>query len=798
MKLHTDEIIIKDLMYLYADKGIVTIPVNEKRSAIYEWNKLKSLSEDFTIYDRIDDMFKHKIKKVTGLAVVMGDENLGLSCIDIDSNDNEIVTRLLNAFPSRINKVGRKGCSFFFKNENKDNLPMYNFPVASGGAIEVFYSNKYTVIPPSLHSREEFQDHHYYWLDEGCTLLKIDSIDDLPLISLEEITSIPVLIGSSSVMTANKNLPISVQYDEKGNADGRYKAISTIIGSYVKHNGSNISIGELTEKLLKYDNEMFHTNSFFDHKFNKKHNEIKPNVSKALNCSSFITSMLISIEKREKLGFIETASLPVIFDPSQLSFRKFVEISLPSEDRHIFNPESIPLPIRKFCVDLAESTGVSLQSVFFPFLGALAGVLQSKIVIRPIKNSLYIQRPNLGMILLGHSGSKKTDIIKMVMYRNEQLQDSLYNVNSKDLLDKQYGIQKRLEALDKSRTKAYSDGDNNEAEIINNNIHSLQSELEGLNIKPTKWLYNSGTVQKIIKDHSDNTVNGLFFTADEFSTYLALMQKKGNEEYRSYMMACLNGDGKFSSSTLSRGTDKIDPCFGSVLSTLQPDIFKAKISDLYDPRKTENDGFWQRFTFIDMGRPTLDRKGDFDVRKYAKEYSLFDHAFNMEPREVNVLPDSVEKYEECRRIIELRADSYFGKPVGSFLSKHQGKISKYALLADFVLQDGRCIGISDDGLDYAMKWLEFEANDILRQFKIGDESQDIKELLRIIEMINMGILPDNETASKWQQNARGTFRNMDSFLKHLKTLESHGYIMMTELKANSKLITINPLMRNMI
>jgi len=78
-------------MYAYASIGIVTIPVNEKIPAINGWMTLNHLTDEYDIYDRIEDMFKNKIRAVTGLAVLITKENPGLSCVDIDSNDDEII-----------------------------------------------------------------------------------------------------------------------------------------------------------------------------------------------------------------------------------------------------------------------------------------------------------------------------------------------------------------------------------------------------------------------------------------------------------------------------------------------------------------------------------------------------------------------------------------------------------------------------------------------------------------------------------------------------------------------------------
>ena len=549
------EIIIRDLMYLYADKGIITIPTFEKEPAIWSWNDLAPLTDDYTAHMRIDDMIKNKCKPITGLAIVLGKENPTLSCCDIDSYDAEIINRVLAAFPSSLNKVGRKGCSFFYRNNDPDVDAMLKFKIPSGGQIEIFNSNKYIVIPPSLHSYDGEVGHYYSWVDESCTFLNIEGIDDLPFIPYDEILNIEKLVNSASTMTYNKNVPITLQYDANGISDGRNGAMGTVIGSIIKRTGGVISISEVTAACLKFDSENSPNNSFFDYTFNKKHKEIKKNRSKEVNANEYCASMIHSISKRETITFKESMDVVVPEKAEGIFFHPIIEIkALEEKDDNVFLPEYIPPFFRAYCVKLAASFGHSLHTVFFTLLGALGGTLQSKFIIRPIKNNIFFQRTNLSTVLLAYSGSKKSDLIKIVMWRCMQLNEQLKTCNPKELLDNQRGLDKRMESLHKARDIAFGKGEGEEASNISNEIYKLQDEMtESLNkIKPTIWLYHSATVQKMIHDHSLNSANGLFFTADEFNLYLQLMHKKGNEEFRNYMMECQNGDGIFESSTLSR------------------------------------------------------------------------------------------------------------------------------------------------------------------------------------------------------------------------------------------------------
>jgi len=778
-----NELILRDICDVLAKKDITTIPVHGKRPCIMAWNNLSIIDENTSV----DSIWASSPSTATGIGVLLGN---GLGCIDIDSNDKEIVERIISAFSAKYIKIGRKGCTIFFHYDWTPEKQILNFKIPSGGAVEVFFGNKQTVIPPSWHS----EDHYYYWLNEGCTLLTVDMISDLPLFKKEQIDNIGALVGSASTQTANTNLPKNIQYDENGIADGRHQTIEAFLGSMLVKENYSIRLSDVVEKLLIFDSVNFPNNSYFLYVFNSKHKEIKEYQPRGRNALRWVSNYLDnSIGKRNSINYQEEASSVVGIN--SITFRELVPIVRKDESARDFDTNWVPPFLREMVTVGAQSNGVSLQSVFYPVLGALASCLQGNVVIRPKKDSMYFQRPNLPIVLLAHSGSRKTDINKIAMFRVKKLYSEMKSSNSQELLDRQSNYSDRIIALTKDKKNHASKGEFLECDEISTAIRDLQDKLDALlkEIKPHIWLYKVASAQKIIKDHSMSTKKGLMFTGDEFGSYIALMNKKGNEEFRPYMMECFNGDDMYESSTLSRGTDLVSPCYASMLTTLQPDVLRVKIADMFNPSKVENDGFWTRLVFILMGKPTLNRVGEFNPNNFLSEYSLFDQAFNLSEREVNVSNDDMVHYDNALIKIELRASEYWGTPIGSFLSKHQGRLCKYAYIAEFILTKGRVVSITKEAIEYAMIWLDFESEQLLDIFNISTEKEKICELLRLIELIQSGILPDGETVSKWHQIARGSFKSLDYFVGHLKTLDVHGYISMVDLKANSKIIKVNPI-----
>ena len=163
-------------------------------------------------------------------------------------------------------------------------------------------------------------------------------------------------------------------------------------------------MGDLVDELIKFDAINSPKNSFFDYRFNKKHAEVKKGRSIPLNASAYAASYMESMEKKETINYTSLSLIPIDYD-AELAFHPIIEISADArKEENIFLPEFIPPFFRKFCIDMAESFGTSLHSIFFTLLGALGATLQSKFIIRPIKNNIFFQRTNLSTILLAYSG----------------------------------------------------------------------------------------------------------------------------------------------------------------------------------------------------------------------------------------------------------------------------------------------------------------------------------------------------------------------------------------------------------
>ena len=788
-----NELYLKDIAIQYADKNITTIPVNCKSPVNNKWNDLPPLTDEYTIHDRLDFLWDTKFKTATGIGILLGAESDNLACCDIDSYDEEIVNRLLIALNGQYVKRGMKGCSFFFVPDFVPDTQIEVYKIPSGGQVEIFFGNKQTVIPPSLHSVEDNGEGNFYtWDQVGCTLLDIHHVKDLPSLSREQIDSIPIVLGSSSLMAANKSLPVDLQYDLDGNADGRFMMIKSIIGKFVARKGRQLTISSVVAHVLEFDAEHFSKNSFFVWAFNKKHKEIKNYDSREVNATRFCTEIISSLDRNNKIYFEESSSEVI---PSEtMNYRKLRVISLENKKTKTayFDASWIPTVWRDFILEVEQTQGIPRQVTFFAMLCTLGACLQSKIKVQPYFEDPWFTMCGMTIMVIAPSGAKKSDIIRLVTHRARIIQDSLETANGREILDRENAINSRIETLRKAKTKADAGGE--DSEVLTNDLYAEQDKLIALSkeLVQTEWMDELGTIQKMIFDASKNQDNGMFLVIDEFNQIRSMKKKKGNEEAHNFFMRMIDGNGSFTTKTFIRGKDRIEKCVGSILTACQPDVYDTIIADLNNPRTDSNDGFMQRFPPISFGKPIVMKTKPLDFNKHKKAFDVFEQAFNMHPKTVAIVAEDHDKYEDMKLEIKERAGRIPNGVLASFVHKHEGMIAKFGYYSEFLRHNGKELGISSDGLDESWNWLKYMHDDLLDIFSASDELIDIKEQVKVIEMINKKMLIDGQTISQWYQVARGSFRFFDRFTSHLDVLESHGYIMFIDIKANSRIVKINP------
>lgn len=772
--------ITKEDFYEYFDKGLKVIPVGESEKGYGKRplpNNYLALPWDEMgdPYDVVDQWFERFGDGITGLGVVLGPtQNPGLCCIDIDTEDEEIIAKIFKYFGTKIKKRGGKGWTLFFQTDGKNQRNYYKFQCPGNlGIIEVFYDKRQIVLPPSWYHGETI----YRWEDDYCTLLTVD-IDELPMLPSEWVEGIGTLIGSPTTATANLSLPKSKQFKDGQN---RTIAINELLGRIFKAN-PNPDINEVASELLTYDATHFPDNSFFlDPR--KAHNKTN---NRSVNIMGYLASMSASFWNKSGTEGFEFNS-PV--ETKTIVFRKLVPVTEAHFEKEEGVPEFdktlIPDCWRGMVDEICEGQGVPHQGVFMSMLTGLGATLQGNTVIRPTKTEPFFRRTNLACAMVATSGSKKSDVVRNALYEIKKIDKTIKNSNSKEDLNAIQDLEFRLEKLVKEKKKG------EDLEKINEEILKVYAELEAKPLKGTKFVYENAPIQKMILDAKKNQKTGLLIVKDEMKQIFADFKKKGNEDSRTFYMKGFDGNDSFSYSTISRGDDTVEKHVLSLLTNVQPDVLNVYIQSLYSAYG-ENDGFLQRIILVPFGDIPVVKPRPVDFKRFAKQYEHFNRAFYSAEAEVTIHPDALDYYLDLRHRINLYASKYKGQPVVSFLSKHEGLLCVFGYLYEFLNSEGRPTTISRESLDLAMRLLQYLGDCAKHLFEIKDKQHDHDAMVQVASMLCNRHFKSGATQSEIYQGLRGAIKFPQTFYNALKDLELRGYVALEYSKQNSVFLHINP------
>lgn len=114
------------------------------------------------------------------IALMMGRVN-NLMCIDIDTNDQEVIDFVIGTCGETVAKFGSKGMTYIYRTEDTFENKMF-VSETKGCMLEFLCNGRFTVIPPSKHPN----GNNYVW--KSANLL--DSWDDLPVIAESQLDDV--------------------------------------------------------------------------------------------------------------------------------------------------------------------------------------------------------------------------------------------------------------------------------------------------------------------------------------------------------------------------------------------------------------------------------------------------------------------------------------------------------------------------------------------------------------------------------------------------------------------------------
>lgn len=203
--------IFEEFGNLYHEYGWTVIPLRGKQPFIDGWNQYfdKPVS---------DELFEEWIKKYpdANIGLPMGKQN-GLVCVDIDSNDANVVAKIVEALPrTQLSKRGKNGISLFYLNSG---LTQSQRLYVGGVHIGELLVKHQTVLPPSIHPDTGTE---YVWT--GQLTLQMDKEDVMGLLPELTYSHIKFLLNGNMIAGSGRTLNLSslaMQYAELDYAPSR-------------------------------------------------------------------------------------------------------------------------------------------------------------------------------------------------------------------------------------------------------------------------------------------------------------------------------------------------------------------------------------------------------------------------------------------------------------------------------------------------------------------------------------------------------------------------------------------------
>jgi hypothetical protein len=719
---------------------------------------------------------------LNGIGLPLGDKhNPLIAVIKLATSNLSIVERIHQEFSTPVVITDGHWQYLFFKRDASETLHRLSFDCpANDGYVEVMYYDCLVPMPPSYAGKYGAT---YRWSDESLGSLLNTPVSELPTLEYKKALMIGKLINSPTVETLNTNLP----NDEKFNGKlGRKDKIDSFLGS-IYRNQKHYSIEDTTSQVLDFDLNNFPNASYFL-------GGIWKTINRETNALSYVAEFNANWVKENGEG----AYLKSKIDSDEVSFNDFIPIEKAHEKIIIeevpqFNKELIP-PLWKGMTDeICESEGTPHQALFMSMFTGLGACAQGNTIIKPKPNGEYQRRTNVVLTLVANSGSRKSDVIRMALREIFKIDTNLSRSNSQDDLLRVFDTEKKIEMLTKEKSKPGAD-----IAPINEEIKKLQDELIASPLRGTKFLYGNATVQKMISDAKANQKTGFLMVKDELKQIFADMMKKGNEDYRNFYMHGFDGNAQaYKYSTKLNGDDIVEKLVLSMISGVQPDVLSVYIKQLYGAYG-QNDGFMQRIVMIPFGESRIVDASDLNFLKFAKEYDIFNRVFGKEESVLSIHPDAMKIYDKYLKEIKIRAKLYeTNNPLCSVLSKHQGFLSSFAAIYEFLICDRIPTSISKEALELAFRLLEYIADCAKYLFKVKDRQEDQEAVVRVAKLLSCRHFRSGDTQSQWIQNVRGEFKYNGVFYNALSELEIRGYICMRNNRKGSVSCWVNPKVYNL-
>jgi len=257
----------------------------------------------------------------------------------------------------------------------------------------------------------------------------------------------------------------------------------------------------------------------------------------------------------------------------------------------------LPETLRTWVMDEADRMPCAPEFVAVGALAALGAVIGARCVIKPKAKDDWLVVPNLWGAIVGLPSAKKSPskdaalkpVDRLVTKAREAHATELEAFETERLVyeAKTIALEDRIKGAAKDPKKGYPEA------------YALELQQHRRNAPPTPTLRRftamDTTVEKLGELLRENPA-GLLVTRDELVGLLASWEREGRESERAFFLEAWNGNQRFETDRIGRGSIVIENLCVSIFGGIQPDKLTGYLEQA--AHALANDGLLQRFQLL--------------------------------------------------------------------------------------------------------------------------------------------------------------------------------------------------------
>lgn len=411
-------------------------------------------------------------------------------------------------------------------------------------------------------------------------------------------------------------------------------------------------------------------------------------------------------------------------------------------------PEMLPKAFKEWLADVAYRMQCPLEFVAVGAIVAASAVIGAGCGIRPKRRDNWTITPNLWGAIVARPSQKKTPSLKESLLPLEALEEAAAEQNEYDA--RCYEAQKESfkankDAVRKDMAKAAS------KEKVNNKPGKSMSELEeeyANMIEPEapmmkRFIVKDATIERLGELLRDNP-RGLLVFRDELVGLLVSWDREDRQQDRAFYLEAWNGNQKFITDRIGRGTVLIKNTCVSVLGGIQPGKLQTYL--LQCANSLKNDGMLQRFQLLvypdePKGEQIIDEYPNGEALK--KAYAIFEKLADMDFLKAGAVSEvSEEEKEKIYFRFDDKAQEVFFEwysdnqqkasaeeylPMCEHLSKYPSLVPSLALVFHLIeVAGGAAPGpVSEAAVIQACTWAEVLESHARRVYGLSSDTKQV-------------------------------------------------------------------------